>query len=490
MRESNFSFMSQNKASVGVTSGLYDRRALDCTSTLPLINSLTHLSYLTSSSARIREIVTVDGGVERLATILKSSAPSSTQSPFAPEQFAPTGSPTQPHNADILTVWKWTLAFQCMVNIGVRGSEAIRTRVVEAGMVPIIASILDNYLHTLESMRVERQKSGIDCALAAHLHQQNRGLGMSLSDERAVILPTRPASPVTPSYSPSNRASHPLRREISRLRTSAGTDSEDVDLDSMNAATLPAVSHPPHAQPSASSTTGPIFIGAVVEEGEQAVLSRLSGSEDSAENASETFAITHHPSHPSLNVSSASPRLPANAAIPSPPAAGLASDSSTPTSPQHMLDSAILLLPREEDVVLSLQLLAYVSKYPSLRDHFQQSHLVKGLSVKYPDSDPENQYVGQQPINIFPLVERFTIRNQNHSQEMQYWSGVIMRNSCRKDDARGGIRQCAFFHCGKWEEFPRQFSKCRRCRRTKYCSKMCQSKAWSHHRFWCVETAY
>jgi hypothetical protein len=27
--------------------------------------------------------------------------------------------------------------------------------------------------------------------------------------------------------------------------------------------------------------------------------------------------------------------------------------------------------------------------------------------------------------------------------EIQYWAGVIMRNACRKDDSRGGIRQCA-----------------------------------------------
>lgn len=40
--------------------------------------------------------------------------------------------------------------------------------------------------------------------------------------------------------------------------------------------------------------------------------------------------------------------------------------------------------------------------------------------------------------------------------------------------------------CGKWESFPRQFAKCRRCRKAKYCGKECQSKAWSEgHRFWC-----
>ena len=60
MREVNFSIPNVNKASVGITTALYDRRALDCTSTLPLINSLNHLAYLTTSSARIRDILTVD----------------------------------------------------------------------------------------------------------------------------------------------------------------------------------------------------------------------------------------------------------------------------------------------------------------------------------------------------------------------------------------------------------------------------------------------
>lgn len=40
--------------------------------------------------------------------------------------------------------------------------------------------------------------------------------------------------------------------------------------------------------------------------------------------------------------------------------------------------------------------------------------------------------------------------------------------------------------CGRWESFPREFAKCRRCRKAKYCGKECQSLAWSEgHRFWC-----
>src|ERR1700730_13197211 len=138
MREVNFSIPNVNKASVHITTTLYDRRALDCTSTLPLINSLNHLAYLTTSSARIRDILTVDGGVERLVCILKEG-----------------------RSKDVMDMWKWNLAFQCVVNIGVRGSENVRTRVVEADMVPVIATILGNYIQI-----VERQKAKADAEQA------------------------------------------------------------------------------------------------------------------------------------------------------------------------------------------------------------------------------------------------------------------------------------------------------------------------------------
>jgi hypothetical protein len=116
--------------------------------------------------------------------------------------------------------------------------------------------------------------------------------------------------------------------------------------------------------------------------------------------------------------------------------------------------------------------------------------------------------------NVFSLVERFTFKPSSSElaanggsvprlpPEIQYWAGVVMRNACRKDDNQGGIRQCANSKslkfqsklnvkvstvlCGRWEAYPREFAKCRRCRKAKYCGKECQSTAWSEgHRFWC-----
>jgi hypothetical protein len=133
MREPNFSFPAQNKAAVCITSALYDRRALDCTAILPLINSLTHLSYLTSTSPRIREILVLDGGLERLIHILKTC-----------------------QRTDKRSTWKWSLAFQCVVNVGVRGNEQIRTSVVEAEMIPVVMQLLGNFLKTLDQLSADK----------------------------------------------------------------------------------------------------------------------------------------------------------------------------------------------------------------------------------------------------------------------------------------------------------------------------------------------
>lgn len=152
---------------------------------------------------------------------------------------------------------------------------------------------------------------------------------------------------------------------------------------------------------------------------------------------------------------------------------------------------------RDEDVLLSLQLLAYLSKYPHVRQAFYKSRSTfHPASVVLPSSRPvgagPSSSAGRAPkeqhsffrafssatsrgkekassgasaagrltpsstrqTNVFSLVERFTFRPSSTETdlpnpppklppEIQYWAGVIMRNACRKDESRGGIRQCA-----------------------------------------------
>ncbi|KAI0259124.1 hypothetical protein BC834DRAFT_661159 [Gloeopeniophorella convolvens] len=176
---------------------------------------------------------------------------------------------------------------------------------------------------------------------------------------------------------------------------------------------------------------------------------------------------------------------------------------------------------RDEDVLSALQLLAYLSKYPHVRQAFYQPRVSfhPATATMKPQQTPQQQPAQLQPqpqpapgpsrkesspstataffkslanrtgkekasppvppapvpaapmpprqTNVFSLVERFTFRPSSHEYdlpnppptlpaEIQYWAGVIMRNACRKDDSRGGIRQCANMLCGRWEQYPRQ----------------------------------
>jgi MYND finger len=604
MREVNFSIPNVNKASVHITTTLYDRRALDCTSTLPLINSLNHLAYLTTSSARIRDILVVDGGVERLVCILKEG-----------------------RTKDVMDMWKWNLAFQCVVNIGVRGSEQVRTRVVEADMVPVIATILENYIQVVEKQKAKadaeqarsaaRLASNSKPATISRPHPHGLERPSSISENRQSrrqapppsleipqpftqtqhiaedgameITPTRqsiltspperttfarpqlhhhhrshdgrhathrgnimqplatsvpsmdtadgfpirpvrdadrlpsmlpplqtgnhsqPDSPTTPSAPtqhrglPTSTNRRPRRPSIRQQRSTSG-DSDDAIGEESAVSGDDAVDaeNPPPIVDVQNGVTMANVDDEDILEGENAPLT-LTIPDASEPQETETFNITHRnaidgsilntnatPVNGQLTFSPVPPAPPVN--IPSP----AMNINAYPAFLRNPTASPGLqaMQPRDEDVLMSLQLLAYVSKYCNLRPHFQATHLVpklrlnreglsdeSGTASSMAEDEEDEEYLQPDDFNTFPLVEKFTVRH--HSKDMQYWACVVMRNLCRKDDSRGGIRQCAYYACGKWEEFTRQFAKCRRCRRTKYCSKDCQKNAWVYHRHWC-----
>ncbi|CAG8154981.1 unnamed protein product [Penicillium nalgiovense] len=613
MREVNFSIPNVNKAAVNITTTLYDRRALDCTSTLPLINSLNHLAYLTTSSARIRDILTVDGGIERLVCILKEGG----------------------RSKDLLEMWKWSLAFQCVVNIGVRGSEGVRTRVVEADMVPVIATILSNYLKVIDKMRsrtdLVKQASSkqsdpnrnrdvsprstpmdADTQTESHpqveLHQPRRQApppsieipqpfyqDSQPNDSDAMDITSPPRVPMTspPERSTFGQEAHTHRvndgrfpRASNRLRTIQPLATAVPSMDTTDgfglrpvrdAERLPSMlpglqtgivsqpdspttpSGPLHSQPrslpqtiaarqrplirqqqsasgesddangedstmgddSAMEQPAETIVGLPnrmeldsVDERETTMLDDVSNNHDLTVNDPseeggpevETFNITHRSTVDGSIINNGTPQ--ANGGLALSPTQTTNNPNSPTLAPSsyalYLRDrptgqSVVTAMPRDEDVLMSLQLLAYVSKYCNLRSYFQASHLVPKLKVDHElhfldeNADPlaadmceEDEYLLPDDVSIFPLVEKFTVRH--NSKDMQYWACVVMRNLCRKDEAKGGIRQCAYYKCGKWEEFQRQFAKCRRCRRTKYCSKDCQKSAWVYHRHWCHTT--
>ena len=141
MQESNFAFPAQNKACVCITSQLMIGRicpflllacfsmiydflhfislALDTTSPLPLFNSLTHLTYLTTSP-HIHKIMTMDSGLERLVQILQKFwiCPETPENPailyslIPPNSHPPKLSPAlNPHSFNKHATYRFYLAF-------------------------------------------------------------------------------------------------------------------------------------------------------------------------------------------------------------------------------------------------------------------------------------------------------------------------------------------------------------------------------------------
>ncbi|RSH88822.1 hypothetical protein EHS25_003050 [Saitozyma podzolica] len=718
MRESNFTFPHQNRATVVITHMLYDRRALDTRSPLAILNNLTSLTYLTSTSPRIREILTTDGGLERLLDILRDSTlPRDYSSP--PDFWGLNGAPTaRVISVDRQVSLKHALAFQCVVNIGVRGSEAIRTRVVQAGALDLVAQILESWLrhHGISifagpvgsQAAVEAQEQGLPVPgtetrrrprsgsarqdrRSSHGSSTTRASSLSqfianLTNTRGGLIarfgnghasrdeegeqddaeadvsrhgdtdvdmadaegdgetdaasvgvdesmdidepsredseaPEPPGQATTPRASqlvlPMSIASRPQPREtVSQASSMAEGFAEGVDTGiprttsennlastsqnprpaplNLSAARVPQLI----AQDPASTQSSPMgtptrnenvegriggrrdtiiarpinlhlaprdererenTAGSETSDGgadvdlESATIAANLAAVQAAQNLAGAGGIAEtadgrevnvaevptvgQPEEPDAEALAAEQaRLDMEAGAP-PGQPGAAQTPRVPTveapTPTALLTQATLppgvppaqiiiangaprgfqdlgsyvgissiLNPEgdrysEDSILLSLQLLAYLSKYPHVRHAFhhprEPMHPTFDLNPEHTLVKlPERPGVSQTP-NIFSLVERFTFRPSPSDpllfripQEIQYWAGVIMRNACRKDEARGGIRQCANMACGKWETFPREFAKCRRCRKAKYCSKECQSKAWQEgHRFWC-----
>ncbi|TFK39004.1 hypothetical protein BDQ12DRAFT_630131 [Crucibulum laeve] len=777
MRESNFAFPAQNKACVCITSQLYDRRALDTTSPLPLFNSLTHLTYLTSTSPRIREIMTMDGGLERLVRILHDFclSPPPPDNPavlyglLPPNARPPKPTPTlNPPTFDKHAAYRFSLAFQCVVNIGVRGSEPIRSRVVQAGTLDVVGCVLEAWLagrgfaigpsasatgmprETREQRQARRQAAAQarqreDAALlsnalqqelatgrrnriveheqmdvstpppdssqssshastphstsdtdtstfatplgsgtptgavvvpasairdrsgtiiarpvwdqppAPHVHHHPRASGSTATLQQSRSRRNRPSTSPSPSPIASANTSRPdteteddgdgdVEMDVegdTSLDTTLDNSRMEDDSDSANPSPR-RIPHPHMAlgrravgivsdDPAAENLDGDAHI-IINEEGGVnvgGVEVGVGGVEDGIVSLgpNDDFAMGAPPGAPgalnmdpgrglglTINVGDqvtvtgrrrgergeappdATPRA---GVIGLPPMISPTTTIRPPAQVQaqgaHQRTNTIRARPtaanvvvtepvivpiaaahherrhrehrdeiatgpyRDEDVLLSLQLLAYLSKYPHVRQAFYKTRVSfhpasAGLTSamrgrregKERERDPKEKDTGkekekeadkpnffralasragkekekcnsditekepitsastasstsmpQRQTNVFSLVERFTFKPSSSETELpnppprlppeiQYWAGVIMRNACRKDESRGGIRQCANMLCGKWESYPREFAKCRRCRKAKYCGKECQSTAWSEgHRFWC-----
>lgn len=357
----------------------------------------------------------------------------------------------------------FTLALQSLVNVGVRGSEAVRTRSVEAGVLSVAQRILCGFFNEQEAAsKLRRAREEEEERVAAHASLAQPNLSRlnatsALSSLHTTAVPSRTA---TPDGLPSSSASS-IAADDAAASSSDGEADEHYPTGAMSRRSRSATIK--EATPVAAPAGGASDLPGDME------LDRAEQQDDDA-------------------------LLP-----PDPPNA----------DPGHGYTEPRYSCYREDDLLSCLQLLAYLSKYPHVRVAFHHpaldfacgdaaflhqldapAHKEALLAALNANATPSRS------TNVFSLVERYTVRPSSTDKDRSpptplrylpdvgYWAGVIMRNACRKDEHRGGIRQCANMACGAWETYPREFAKCRRCRKAKYCSKVCQSAAWQGgHRY-------
>lgn len=105
--------------------------------------------------------------------------------------------------------------------------------------------------------------------------------------------------------------------------------------------------------------------------------------------------------------------------------------------------------PKCRTCILNMKSPPYI-KNLQLNKYFDRLWNYQKVSKRLTD-ETWNSFISKQLINAFPLVEKYTITDKN-THDIIYWSSVIMRNSCRKNEVTG-VRQCANFSCGKWERY-------------------------------------
>lgn len=135
----------------------------------------------------------MDGGLERLVRILHDFclSPPPPENPTLlygltpPNSRLPKSIPQlNPTSYDKHAAYRFSLAFQCVVNIGVRGSEDIRRRVVQAGTLEVVGCILEAWLaskgfavgpsSSVAGMPRETREQRQARRTAAHLEQQRQ----------------------------------------------------------------------------------------------------------------------------------------------------------------------------------------------------------------------------------------------------------------------------------------------------------------------------
>ncbi|SSD60367.1 uncharacterized protein SCODWIG_02128 [Saccharomycodes ludwigii] len=509
MRESNHRFVLNNRAAVIINTSIYDRRALDTNSDIPLINSLNFLTYHASNSAKVREAMASDGAIGRLVNILNEC--------YLPlNEFLYYNTSGNKTNVEMLEIkkrlsiltWKWTLAFQCLILAGTRGSEKVRLKLVEAGVIPILATILDNYLIFEKNFDNETDKT-LDYSLL-DIRMLNETFIGDINNwdnmkNYAYILDDT-------SYLESDSKKH---ISVEYLKADSFLLSDDfysmfernlnqekIDLTKdKELFTDNKITNFPKPRD--------MIYGKIIPKVDDVIwslqlLAFLSKYTLIKKSLLSTTLLDRLSFRTIINRSkqlSVSPHM----------LCKIPSDDDEFTQYDDLIyNKHPGDLFEEKDEFLNTFLSGdFFEDYNNgvkeqnldgLKDHINPRRLQRlkneyEVQKRYKQKwDPNildrhvienNNLLKNYNLNIFLLVEKYTCHRHN-DKNIVYWSSVIMRNSCKKNEF-SGVRQCANFNCGRWEQYPKQFAKCRRCKRTKYCSRDCQLKAWTYHRYWCQE---
>ncbi|CCD26405.1 MYND-type zinc finger protein MUB1 NDAI_0H02310 [Naumovozyma dairenensis CBS 421] len=524
MRDSTHFFIPRNRPVVISNASVYNRKSLDTNSKIPLVNSLNHLTYLISNSPKVRETVANDGALKRLISILRNchfSVHETMDERNDRINRHTMARETWQRRQHVLLAWEWTLAFQCLVLTGTRGSEETRQKVVEAGILPLLATVLDNYLiyhmhydfvkkeylsvHfvTLETEliydRIKRIKFGtynktyeeyVQYLFGNDIfngieHEQN------LFDEDFLSSTmTQPSDfgevwqdptvddqtwneentflDLPTSYEPVS-IKFPRRFYLGKIVPTHDDLVWSLQL-------LAFISKYPYMKSKLQKCEliPSLSFRPILERGQY-----LLNGMDAEDVDVPVFHknCTSKTGEPFLHVAKSS-TMKDSFTIELEAIASKCNDLRLKKmelrDPYERLN---VTLPKVKDNKRR-------TKAQRLTEHFNSNSSYNAMSEELTDNTWQH-IISKNYLNIFQLVERFTSSNgqKTNPREFVYWSSVIMRNSCRKNET--GVRQCANVSCGKWEEYPKQFSKCHRCRRTKYCSKQCQVNSWEYHRYWC-----
>ncbi|KOG97439.1 MYND-type zinc finger protein MUB1 [Saccharomyces eubayanus] len=559
MRDSNHRSLTLNKPIVTITSTVYDRRALDINSSIPLINSLNYLTYLTSNSSKVRETVANDGALERLVSILRNCHLSLFELlDLDLEDFSEHDNIKNlwKEKKLALCAWKWTLTFQCLVLTGTRGTEQIRKKVVMSGVLSVLVTVLDNYLlyhknyDFIKDQTMNFDFKGITTETMYKFLRKDENETyqqyiefitgqdkLKLSNDKTFLNERLVAPSMTIPTDFSDTwvdFAHLASNFDTHTHHKKNDDDTDIDTDRNNTnfnAYEEFFSQPDVNKPTIS-TPREFFLGRIVPKQDDVIwslqllafVSKYTYMKSTLQNVelveslsfrsmatrvkqriSEDNDIEEQERNVTVKFSTLYPYL-SKTSKNNPDHKNSDSSKDNPFFEElKKLSNKCQQKEQERMSNIRCPVLNLFERYrvPKPNDNNANNTdkeriiLRKKLSEKFErnwnyekmkkkSTNSINDFKSLSNIvNIFPLVEKYTVNTEN-THDIIYWSSVIMRNSCRKNEILG-VRQCANFSCGKWEDFPRQFAKCRRCKRTKYCSRKCQLKAWGYHRYWCHE---